>query len=41
MSLVHGTTDPATRLCAAIFHWGGMTGEKITVPVKPAVFHAV
>jgi len=39
MPWLHVTEVPAGRLCQAIRYWGGMSGEKVTVPVKPASTH--
>jgi hypothetical protein len=40
MPLVHGAEDPMKRFWNAILKCGGTDGEKVTVPLKPAVVHA-
>jgi hypothetical protein len=39
MSCEQVSESPAVRLCHRILYCGGMAGEKVTVPVKPAAFH--
>src|SRR5919197_3082433 len=39
MPRVHATERPISRLCHLIRYCGGTSGEKVTVPVKPASFH--